>query len=380
MVQVVSAPTPQALASPERKPFPRVGLTTPRLTVVIVNYCQWENTAALVHQLRRTSAVRKGAMEIVIVDNHSPRHPLMTKLRRLPGVSLRRWRRNRGFARAVNEGCRLSQGQWFLLLNPDLSVTGEFLQGVLSLADELSVREPRAGIVGFHLRNSDGSRQFSTGGDLTLARTLAGLARPRARRKYQATSVPQRSPVAWVTGCCLLVRRDCWLDLGGFNEDFFLYYEDVDLCHRARARGWTVWFEPNLQAVHHNPIHARTVTPALRLITRHSLLAYSSRHWPGWQFRLLAVLVCLEAWVRGLWAWWRKDRTTAALFQELAALARDLARQRKAQARRRLERVVQEHAQSLVSNVRTPEARELCECARVTERERSNTDRESGGE
>ena len=51
-------------------------------------------------------------------------------------------------------------------------------------------------------------------------------------------------PADWVTGCCLLVRRDCLEQLGGFDPDFFLYYEDVDLCRRAREQGWTVAFEP----------------------------------------------------------------------------------------------------------------------------------------
>src|SRR5262249_41639608 len=76
-----------------------------RLSVVVVNYRQWENTTALVRQLRASRGVRNGSAEVVVVDNHSGPHPLAARLRRWPGVSLRRWGRNRGFARAVNEGC-----------------------------------------------------------------------------------------------------------------------------------------------------------------------------------------------------------------------------------------------------------------------------------
>src|SRR5438445_12511691 len=86
----------------------------PRLSVVIVNYCQWENTSALVRQVRDASSFRRGEVEVMVVDNHSPPHRLMNRLRRWPEVSLRRWGRNRGFARAVNEGCRLSRGEWVL--------------------------------------------------------------------------------------------------------------------------------------------------------------------------------------------------------------------------------------------------------------------------
>src|SRR5207247_751778 len=83
---------------------------------------------------------------------------------------------------------------------------------------------------------SDGTPQLSSGSFPTLPGTLAGLARPRAQRKYRAMSASGRAHVPWVTGCCLLVRRDCWRDLEGFAEDFFLYYDDVDLCRRASAR------------------------------------------------------------------------------------------------------------------------------------------------
>src|SRR5205085_10742999 len=130
--------------------------TAPSLSVVVVNYRQWELTARLVAQLRRSEALRRGTGEVVIVDNHSPSHRLLPRLRRLEGVSLRRWGRNHGFARAVNEGVRLSQGDWVLLLNPDMSVPSGFLDGVLELTQRLDRDEARTGIVGLSLRDSDG--------------------------------------------------------------------------------------------------------------------------------------------------------------------------------------------------------------------------------
>src|SRR5438093_1464366 len=156
MVQVSTAVLPASIPSAKKALRARTVRQTPVLSVVIVNYYQWENTAALVRQLRATRGFRGGAVEAVIVDNHSPPHRLAHVLRRTPGVALRRWGRNRGFARAVNEGCRLSQGEWCLLLNPDVSVTPQFIDGVLKLTSELPATEPTAGIVGFKLRNTDG--------------------------------------------------------------------------------------------------------------------------------------------------------------------------------------------------------------------------------
>jgi N-acetylglucosaminyl-diphospho-decaprenol L-rhamnosyltransferase len=334
----------QPLALPLLQP-PRPKETrtqTPRLTVVIVNYLQWEHTAALTDQLRASRALHNGSAEVVIVDNDSQPHPLAARLRRWPEVSLRRWGRNRGFARAVNEGGRLARGEWLLLLNPDMTVGPGFLDGVLDLAERVTAQAPQTGIIGFGLRNGDGSRQLSSGPFPTLASTLAGLLLPRSRRKYH--TVPEESPseVEWVTGCCLLVRRDCLESLGGLDEDFFLYYEDVDLCRRARAAGWSVWYEPGQSAIHHHPLHSRAVPPALRLITRHSLLTYALKHWPRWQTRALAGIIRLESRWRQLRAWWRGDSRAAQFFRELRLLAADLMAGRSACARRRLLRAARQ--------------------------------------
>jgi N-acetylglucosaminyl-diphospho-decaprenol L-rhamnosyltransferase len=310
---------------------------SPRLSVIIVNYRQWDKTEELVRLLAMSSCVKHGLAEIVIVDNHSPVHPIIKRLRRLPSVSLRRWKHNRGFARAVNEGCRLSQGEWFLLLNPDTTPSEGFLDGVLAQLDEL---EPRAGIVGFHLRNSDGSRQLSAGPFPTLLSTLARLVLPRSRRKYHTLRSENRCEVSWVTGCCLLLRRDCLLDLGGLDEEFFLYYEDVDLCRRAQQRNWSVWYEPNLTVIHHHPLHQRCVPAALRLVTRHSLMTYARKHWAGWQFRLLTRIIQTEAGLRQLTAWWQGDTQQSKVFALLCAVCRDLRLDDQAATQQRIQQAV----------------------------------------
>ncbi len=337
---VQSPPAPlQPVSRPKSRSLRKIGL--PRLSVVIVNYRQWDQTAKLVRQLLASACMRRGDAEIIVVDNHSPKHPLARKLRRLPQVSLRRWGRNRGFAKAVNEGCRLSQGDWHLLLNPDTTLSEGFLDGVAALADRLAATDPRAGIVGFHLRDSDGAQQLSSGPYPTLLSSLARLVLPRRRRKYNAVRGPESQQVPWVTGCCLLLRRACLQELGGLDEEFFLYYEDVDLCRRARACAWNVWYEPNLTLVHHHPLHSRRVPAALRLVTRHSLLMYAAKHWPVWQFRLLARIIRAEGWARRAWARWRGDSRQANSFRELSGLAGALLAGDDAGARRRLEQAIE---------------------------------------
>ncbi len=355
-----TATSPLSVLPPlPRRMHPRLRLVpaVPRMSVVVVNYLCWHDTATLVRQLRTTPALRHGAAEIIVVDNDSPWHPLIPRLRRMPGVSLRRWRGNRGFARAVNEGVRLSRGDWILLLNPDMSLEPGFLDKALARAEELAAADTRTGILGFGLRNADGGRQRSAGPFPTLASSLTRLLLPRPWRKYYLRSSTACRPVDWVTGCCLLVRRTCWDDLGGLDGDFFLYYEDVDLCRRAREHGWTVWHEPGLSATHHHPLHARRVPAHLRLVTRHALLTYARKHWPAWQTRVLASIIRIEAWWRRRQAWQRGDTLRAGLFDSLGRMVGDFARGRIAAAGRRLLRVVRrrEEWREALSNHRHPQ-------------------------
>lgn len=319
-----------------RRPAAGPAIETPQLSVVIVNFCQWRNTARLTRQLRRCEAVRRGAAEVVIVDNHSPTSALPKKLRKLSGVSVVRNSHNRGFARAVNRGSGLSRGEWVLLLNPDVTVPDGFLDEVLDAAQRWPAIDPRAGVVGFQLRHRDGTRQASAGPFPTLYNTVSGLLVPRGRRKCRHQALDARASVPWVTGGCLLVRRDCFTKLGGMDEGFFLYYEDVDFCRRARRAGWSVWYDPALRVTHHFPLHARSVPAPLRLVTRHALLTYSRKHWPGWQTRILAGLVWAEAYGRELLARRRDDRTAATCFRELRHLVGDVVRGRVAAAAARV--------------------------------------------
>jgi GT2 family glycosyltransferase len=317
-----------------------------------VNYHQWGETADLVRQLARSTCLPAGKAEIVVVDNHSPCNPISKWLRMRRGVSLRRWGKNRGFARGVNEACRLSRGKWFLLLNPDMAVRESFLDGVLTLAHRLETENPRAGIVGFQLRNPDGSRQLSTGPFPTLAGTIFRLLLPRSRRKYSNLRTRRLTQVPWATGCCLLVRRECMEEVGGLDEGFFLYYEDVDLCRRARQHSWTVWYETSLRVTHHRPLHARAVAVPIRVLTRHALLTYAAKHWPAWQSQVLTWLVWGEAWVRARWKRLKNDARKAAQYAALQSIAADFLRGQQGAARRRLLQFIRSREQDRSADCR----------------------------
>ena len=315
-------------------------LRIPLISVVIVNYRRWDETAALVDQLLQPRHIHRFDIEVIVVDNDSQHDPLEDDLKNRREVKVIRLPRNVGFSAGVNAGFHVSRGDWILVLNPDVVVCPGFVDllcgAARDLRDDASLGAP-VGVVGFHLQNRDGSWQLSTGMFPSLPRLLSGLIRPRQTRKYFVPTPGQRQRVPWVTGSCLLIRRQCLRELGGFDESFFLYYEDVDLCRRAVNGGWSVCYEPEVAARHMEPLQNRQLTEPLRVITRHAALTYFQKHLSRWQFLGLAAIVKLEARLRKAWHTLRGRTTEAEMMMCLLEIVDFMSQGEEALARQTLE-------------------------------------------
>ncbi len=297
-------------------------VSTPLVSVVVVNFCQWENTVALAGQLAESLSHAAGLAELFVIDNGSPDSPLSQQLADVKHCRLRRQRKNLGFARAVNEAALRTTGEWLLLLNPDTAVPPGFLDSLSALCRTAADDSARLGVIGLGLTHEDGTPQASAGPVPTFVRTLAGLLLPRRIRKCRhQRPADGRVGVDWVTGCGMLVRRDCWERLAGFDPDFFLYYEDADFCARARQIGWDVAYDPTLSLRHSHPLHTRSVPAELRLMTRHALLTFAAKRWRRWQSKALAGIVWAEASARVLMA--RLRGQSPAGHRDLRRLAAD---------------------------------------------------------
>jgi hypothetical protein len=207
---------------------------------------------------------------------------------------------NRGYGAAVNEAAARTRRPYLLALNADILPEPGFLRGVLTRASLLSKggNNGPVPIVGFRLRNADGTPQGSVGRFPTLARFLWNLARPRAVRKHIDLGENRERSVDWVTGACVLMDR-VWLDsIGGFDEQFFLYYEDVDLCLRARQGNRQVLYDPSAACRHLFPYHSRRLTGRMVYVARRAILLYYYKHRPRWEFHALAAIVRWECWWR----------------------------------------------------------------------------------
>ena len=301
--------------------------TQPELTALIVNYNGWPDVLRLVSALARSPEVAAGRCEVVVVDNASD-GPIPSAFEPPPpGVRLLARADNGGFAAGVNAGWRIARSPWLLLLNPDVVAGPDLFGRVLGRIRAYEARPGGApGVVGFGLRNEDGTRQPSVGASPGLARSLREVLIPRARRKYQAAWRTRAGPVAWVTGACALVDSALLRTLGGMDEDFFLYYEEVALCRSAWRAGRSVEYDPAVEVVHLHPLQNRAVSPKMRVITRHSKLLYFRKHLPGWQFSVMAAIVGAEAAVRGGRAIWLGRGPEARAWRAIGRLAGQMRR------------------------------------------------------
>jgi GT2 family glycosyltransferase len=244
------------------------------LSIVIVSFNARADLERCLDSLH--AAPPSAVHEIVVVDNGSS-DGSPDAARRRPGVRVIEPGSNRGFASANNAGIRATSGAALLLLNSDTIVPAGALDQLLLELD----RVPGVAVVGPRLVDGNGRAELSFGrmigplNELRQKRVAANIA--EVERLTRERQYPD-----WVSGACLLVRRADAEAVGGLDERFFMYTEDVDFCAAIRARGRRVLFAPEVEVVH---LRGRSVASAparTQAAYRRSQVAFYDKHHPGW--------------------------------------------------------------------------------------------------
>jgi len=213
--------------------------------------------------------------DIVVVDNAST-DGSAAAARRWPDITVIEAGSNAGFARANNIGIRASRGTNLLLLNSDTLVPRGAIDRLLA---ELE-RDPDVAVVGPRLVDGSGFAELSFG------RMIGPFNELRQKRLARSGAVEEltkhRQYPDWVSGACLLVRRADAEAVGGLDERYFMYAEDVDFCAAIRARRRRILFTPDVEVVHLRGRSAASAPAATRQAYRRSQLAFYEKHHPGW--------------------------------------------------------------------------------------------------
>jgi N-acetylglucosaminyl-diphospho-decaprenol L-rhamnosyltransferase len=274
------------------------GGSLPVLDVVIVNW----NTGACLRACLDSLAVASASVplgRVIVVDNASTDDSASSLPSSLP-VTLIRNEVNRGFAAACNQGSRLGSGQHVLFLNPDTVLLPDTVHAALAFLE--SPAAASSGICGGFVLRADGRPGISASRFPTLANiaaTMLGLDRVAPRlaphRHLPPDGLTRSGAVDQVIGAFFLVRRSLFDRLGGFDERYFLYYEEVDFCRRARALGFGAYFLAEARLIHVGNVSARRSGGRALYHSLRSRTLYAFRHWPRPQaYILVALTVAVE--------------------------------------------------------------------------------------
>ena len=270
-------------------------MTRPDLSVVVVSRDVRDLLGACLESLQQ--GCDGLVMETLVVDAASSDGSAAMVRQRFPAVRLLASRENLGFTRGNNWAIRLARGRYVALLNPDTAVQPGALRTLVAFLDG----HPDVGVAAPKLLFPDGSVQSSR---RRFPRPATGfvestvlerwLGRSRLVREYRLDDRPadESHDVDWVVGAAMVVRREAFAQAGLFDERFFMYSEEVDLCRRIRAAGWRVVYRPDAAVVHHEGRSSEQNLAQRNLDFHESRFRYYRKHFGrAWSLALrLAVL------------------------------------------------------------------------------------------
>jgi GT2 family glycosyltransferase len=246
-----TGPAAQDAAPDGVQPLPFVAMSgdQPRVDVGVVT---WNTRDLTVQALRRLLDTDQGAdLRVLVHDNASSDGTVDGVRAQVPEADVVACPDNLGFAAAVNQLLARSEAPWFLMLNsdawPDAGAVGRLVDAAL--------RHPRAAVVAPRLQRPDGELEHSThpfpSSTIALASALRLHGAWATRHMLNGAWQHDRErEVDWAVGAAWLLRREAVEQIGGLDESFFMYVEDLEWCHRARRLGWEVWFTPEAVVVH----------------------------------------------------------------------------------------------------------------------------------
>jgi N-acetylglucosaminyl-diphospho-decaprenol L-rhamnosyltransferase len=264
------------------------------LDVVIVN---WNTGRHLRECLLSMAAAQRSAFElrsVVVVDNASSDDSL-DGVRDIPlPLHVVRNGENRGFAAACNQGASVGHADLVLFLNPDTRLFEQTLDLTVGFMTDSDGAE--VGICGGRMFGDAGTPAFSCARFPTFTMFLArmtGLARvfPSLEQRLPAEATSESGPVDQVIGAYFMVRRPLFEALGGFDERFFVYFEEVDLSLRARQIGWASYFLASARVYHTGQVSSGQVRGERLFYLLRSRTEYARKHWSARKAGLLSGLI-----------------------------------------------------------------------------------------
>lgn len=268
-----------------------------RVRIVVVTYFPGDFLTDFLSSLPKASAQ---PVPVTVVDNGST-DGSVEQVRRDPAVDLIETGVNRGYGGAANLGVARATEEWVLVVNPDIEFEPGSIDGLLAVAD----RWPRAGALGPRIHTADGMLYPSARDLPSLGRGIGHAlfgwvwpSNPWTASYRRERGTPVEGVVGWLSGACLMVRREAFESIGGFDEGYFMYFEDTDLCERLSAAGWDVVYAPSATVAHHGGHATSRHLDAMSKAHHDSAYRYLSRRYAGPRWAPVRGVLRLGLWGR----------------------------------------------------------------------------------
>jgi len=216
----------------------------PELSIIIVSFNDKPHLEECLSSIEENT--QNMNLEILIVDNNSSDGSQEFIKQNYPQIKLITNEENVGFAKANNRGFREGKGEFFLFLNTDTVI---YPNALSLLLEELKIN-PRVGAIGPALLRGENAYQISFGKRVSFASQIFQKFFLNLFYKLMLKGIQKRKKVGWLSAACFMTRKEILEDVGLFDENFFLYFEDIDLCYRIRKKGWSLLFLPQARVFH----------------------------------------------------------------------------------------------------------------------------------
>lgn len=308
------------------------------LSIIIVSYNTKKLTLECIDSI--ISNTKGINYEIIVVDNGSTdgtTEELKNRITRPETVKTQKLKlienkKNLGFAAANNQGWKVAKGDYILFLNSDTEIGNNVLGQMVAWMD----KSPEVGVATCSLKNKDESLQ-GTGGyfpslisvfswmtiqDLPFVDFVIPPFHPMHSKSILFKGsffFKKKRELDWITGAFLLTRRKILEDVGGWDEKYFMYVEEVDLCFRIKKAGWQVWYLPQWNIIHYGGASGRKELSVI--FEFDGLKRFYKKFYPSWQYPLLRLLLKIGALGRAFLFGILEGRYTANIYVKAARYA-----------------------------------------------------------
>jgi len=274
------------------------------LSIIIVNYNVKEFIQNLLESIKSASLNLK--TEIIVVDNASDDGSIELIKQKYPYVHLIENHRNDGFSKANNLGLKVAKGKYLLLLNPDTLVKEDTFEKMISFFEAT----PEAGMAGCKLLNTDGTLQLACRrgfpGPWASFTKVTGLSTlfPKSPlfARYNLTYLDENNTYAVdaISGAFMMIRREVYEKIGGHDETFFMYGEDLDLCYRVNKAGYKVYYVPDSLVLHKESMSTGKQSPLKTYYITRNRFLFARRNIQGFKKMVTLMYLSFFAFPKGV--------------------------------------------------------------------------------